>query len=57
MKSFDQIVDEVEQTCREWVFDREAHAARVQILHVDLGFKMTKMALRTLQAVGLYPKA
>lgn len=38
------------------VFNAEAHKARTEILHVDLGFKLTKTTLRVLQALRLYPK-
>lgn len=37
--------------------DKNAHEARVQILGVDLGFKLTKFTVRGLQALHLYPKA
>lgn len=37
--------------------DYNAHVARVQILGVDLGYGPTKLVLKVLQALRLYPKA
>lgn len=44
------------QRRRERVFNKEAHAARVEIIGRDLGFKMTKDVLLFRQFIGVYPK-
>jgi hypothetical protein len=55
-RSWEDVKYELADIRREREFDHQAHTARTHILHVDLGFKATKLVLRALQAIHLYPK-